>query len=91
MAEIEPGHIGWAKNLMRVLTEGGAWAIPRSALAFKKQGDALVLVGRMAHHPGLPVDAKEWAEFQQDDYDGTKQVFEAAGFKVIDETKGKQT
>lgn len=90
-AAVEQGHLDWARNLMRVLTEGGAWAIPRSALAFKKQGNALVLVGRMKHHDALPMTADEWADFQNDDFAGTKAVFEKAGFEVRDETEGKQT
>lgn len=91
MKAVDPSHIGWAKGLMDRLMDGGAWALPRSALAFKKQGNALVLVGRMAHHETLPMTATEWAAEQQHDYDETKRVFTAAGFEVRDETEGKQT
>lgn len=90
-AEIESSSIAWAQNLMRILKDGGPWCVPRSALIFKKQGDTLTLVGRMAHHDAMPISAGSWAEYQQDDYAATVEVFTAAGFKVVDETEGKQT
>jgi hypothetical protein len=88
---VETAHIQWCKNFMQSLMDGGAWAVPRSALAFRKRGNTLVLVGRMAHHPALPMSPTEWKEIQDDDYAATKEVFEAAGFKVIDESISPET
>jgi hypothetical protein len=76
----------WCRQVFRTLAEGGTWAIPRSALIWKKQGNALVLIGKMQYHRDLPMTEAEWIEHQQSDYDATKEEFEKAGFEVRDET-----
>jgi hypothetical protein len=88
---VEEKHIEWCRHMMRVLMEGGGWAVPRSALAFRKRGNTLVLISRMPHHSALPMSPAEWKEWQDGDYAATKEVFEAAGFKVIDESISPET
>jgi hypothetical protein len=85
---IDPSHVVWARNHFNSIMDGGTWAVPRTALIYQKAGDALVLVGRMAHHKDLPYTEGEWKDEQQHDIDSTRAVFEAAGVVVREELKG---
>jgi hypothetical protein len=84
---IDPRQITWATNLFDSLMNGGTWAVPRSALIYQRADDALVLVGRMAHHKDLPYTESDWKAEQQHDIDGTRAVFEAAGITVREKLK----
>lgn len=70
---MEAAHIGWSKQLHSSLKEGGLWAVPRTGLIFRREGDSMVLVQRL---PGF-ADKDQWAE-----YDAIKAHFEAAGIAV---------
>lgn len=75
--------------MFRMLAEGGSWAVPRSGLIFRKQGDALVLITQMPWQADLPGTPKDWAEFQADDFNTIREHFAAAGVEVTSDTKGK--
>jgi hypothetical protein len=79
---IPPEEIAWSRGLWASLADDGVWGIPRSGLTFQKQGDKLVLIGRMPFQVGMPGTPAMFAEYQEDDYEAIKARFEAAGITV---------
>lgn len=69
--EAEPEHIlAWCRNLVRTMTDGGVWGIPRSGVVFKidKPNKQLVLIVGTAENP---------------DFIATKRVFKQIGWDVV--------
>lgn len=80
-------YSAWCRNLMAMLTDGGAWGVPRSGLTFTKKGDYLVLTKRDAYDRGVhPYTKKGWETYQQEDYERIWREFALAGIVVSDET-----
>ena len=69
---MNPDHVNWCKNLFATIKDGGAWAVPRSGLVFRKEGNALRLV---ALADGISADASS-------DFESIRAHFAAAGIKV---------
>jgi hypothetical protein len=79
-------HSDWCRQMMRTLAMGGVWGIPRSGLIFtKRAADTLALTARMPNDPAMPMTAEELVEYQDGDFEATKEEFAVAGFKVISE------
>jgi hypothetical protein len=76
MSDVEYNK-AWCRSMMRMLSMGGVWGVPRSGLIFTKTAeDTLKLTGRA---PGLgSIDAV----LQSKDLLEIRSQFEAAGFKV---------
>lgn len=69
---MNPEHVKWCKSLFATIKDGGAWAVPRSGLVFRKEGKTLKLV---ALADGISADASA-------DLAAIKEHFAAAGIKV---------
>ncbi len=82
MKDLDPDHVNWSYNLFHMMSEGGAWAIPRSGLIFQRDGNCLKLTERMPHDPEMPLSPEELLTYQQSEFDLIKQYFEAAGIPV---------
>ena len=90
MNPLNEDHVEWCRRQFNILTDGGAWGIPRSGLIFERHGgNRLVLVARMPHDPAMPITADELREQQDSDIEGTVLHFGAAGIEVIDATGAK--
>jgi hypothetical protein len=67
----EPEHVlAWCRNLVRIMTDGGTWGIPRSGIVFqvdKKNKQLVMTVG----------------EPDNEDFIATKRVFKQIGWGVI--------
>lgn len=79
----DQADVAWSRNHFRMMSDGGAWAVPRSGL-IRKCGDQLTLTARMPHNPAMPISPMELDRQQQADFDIIKKNFEAAGITVID-------
>lgn len=79
----------WCRNLMASLNDGGKWGIPRSGLIFTKRGEKLILTDLLPHDPVMPITKEQLEEAQNDDYEATKENFEAAGFTVEKEVSSE--
>jgi hypothetical protein len=77
-------YTGWCRNLFDMLSDGGAWGVPRSGLTFTKQGDRLVLTNRAAIS-----QTADWRAYQQSDYEAIKRQFGLADIIVEDATHEK--
>lgn len=80
--DIEEDHIEWSRKLFDSLKEGGVWGVPACGLIFTKQGDAMVLTGRMPHDPEMPISAGELLKQQDEMYEQCVVHFGAAGVSV---------
>lgn len=87
MTQLNPEHVAWSRQLFNTLSDGGAWAIPRSGLIFNRRGSTLALVASMPHEPSMPLTAAQLLDQQQRDFNGVKDHFGAAGVTVTDERK----
>ena len=76
----------WCRQMWRSLRDGGVWAIPRSGLIFRKQGDQLVLINRMPHMVEMPITAAQLIEQQESDFEVTKDRFGRVGVTVTKQT-----
>jgi hypothetical protein len=45
--EITPEHIEWCLQILRVIEDGGWWAIPRTGIVLQKHDKTFLLVGQM--------------------------------------------
>ena len=71
---MQQDHINWCRNLFRTLKDGGAWAVPRSGLIFRREGESLRLIA---------ADARVCSPAAQDsDLAAIKEHFKAAGIEV---------
>jgi hypothetical protein len=68
-------HINWCRSLFDTIKDGGAWAVPRSGLIFRKEGKKLVLTQRL---PGFT------DEQQDSEFDAIVAHFDKAGIDVLD-------
>lgn len=69
--EQPPEHVlEWCRNLVRVLSDGGVWGIPRSQIVFRvdKQARKLILIV---------------GDADDDDFIATKKVFKHIGWTVV--------
>ena len=77
----------WCRMVFDGLRDGGMWALPRSALIWKKRGTCLILTDRMPYRPDLPYTEVDWHERQQSDFEATRDEFAKVGITVKDESK----
>lgn len=71
-------HLGWCREMVDSMKEGGVWGVPRSGLLFVKNGpDSLALIAR---EPGEP----ELRAVQDDDFRSIRDHMEAVGISVGD-------
>lgn len=66
-------EIAFSRNLFATLKDGGVWAVPRSGLLFRRDGNQLVLQAKL---PG------DWPVDQDEDYECIKSNFADAGIRV---------
>jgi len=82
----------WSLNHFAMLREGGVWAVPRSGLLFRKEGNALILIARMpytsemaqaaADGHDVPASEADLRAYQDTDYACIDKNFEGAGITV---------
>lgn len=77
---MEPSHIAWMKRLFQSLNDGGMWGIPRSGLAFRRDGEAMVLASF------TPTDSPHIMAAQQEEFRQVQQHLAASNIEVRDET-----
>ena len=77
-------HTAWCQNQFDIVSEGGAWAVPRSGLIFSKQDGKFVLTLRMPHSPDMPMTPEELRVYQQGEFELIRRKFAEAGIEVID-------
>jgi hypothetical protein len=75
-------HTLWCASLFASLCEDGVWAVPRSGLIFRKDGEALALVLTMPYDPAMPMTADELVEYQDADFEMIREEFALAGVTV---------
>lgn len=86
---MDEDYTEWCKNLFASLAEGGAWAVPRSGLIFRRQGDRLVLTSASPYlgdssDPDMP---EMWRAHQYTDFVLTRNRFAKAGIDVVMDDK----
>lgn len=84
---MEKAHVEWSKKMFDALNEDGVWGVPRSGLTFQRKGGLLILVSRMPWQSGMPLNAQEWGQYQEQDYGVIRQYMRAAGIEVADATR----
>jgi hypothetical protein len=82
----DPAAQAWCLTLWASLAEGGVWAVPRSAMIFRKQGNFLALFAVMPWQEGLPITAEQLIEQQRGEYASIATAFRLAGIEVMDDT-----
>lgn len=65
------------------LADGGTWGIPRAGLAFQREGDTFVLIGRMPWERSMGMTEREFFEMQSTELEATREHFAAAGIEVV--------
>jgi len=80
-------HTEWCRRHFASMKDGGAWAIPRSGVIFRRRGNELVLTERMPHDPAMPITAEQLLAQQRDEFLINKREFALAGVTVVDDTK----
>jgi hypothetical protein len=84
--EVAQSEVEWCAGIFGMLADGGMWGVPRSGLAFQRQGDGLHLISKMPYAPELGGTPSEWAEYQEDDFQEIKRRFDKAGIAMEDKT-----
>lgn len=77
----------WSANLFATLKDGGAWAVPRSGLIFRKVGAGMVLIAQMPHDKDMPISAAELRKYQDSDFDLIRDKFAESGIVVTRENE----
>jgi hypothetical protein len=72
----EEDFTAWCRQHFSMMSEGGTWVVPRSALIFQKRGEKLYLTDR-GNGPNS----------DQDDVDLHIHHFAKAGIEIVDETR----
>jgi hypothetical protein len=73
----------WCQFLWDSLEEGGTWSIPRTGLIFRKQNGRLRMIASMPYHPDMQMSMQELLEYQDGDFDSTKEQFGKIGVEVV--------
>lgn len=81
----DPEAIEWSRRHFALIKDGGMWAVPRSGLIFRRQGDRLVLTESMPWEPAMreTITPAQLAEQQADEFNGIREAFGAAGIEVV--------
>lgn len=90
MTETDPISIEWARKHFDAMADEATWSVRRCGLIFKKQGDTLYLMARMAHNPNVPGTAEELDAQQRTEFTTIRDHFEAAGVKVVWNVPGEE-
>jgi len=83
--KLDSEYVAWCRQHFALLAEGGVWAVPRSGLVFRREGDKLVLCEQMPHAEGMQLSVEELLAYQEEDFNLIRQHFRRAGIEV---TKG---
>lgn len=76
-------HEAWCRMTWNMIAEGGTWGIPRSGIIFTKREGKLVLTDAMPHTPEMPMSEMELKEFQDGDFEATREEFGKIGVEVV--------
>lgn len=76
-------HSAWCRATWAMMAEGGTWGIPRSGIIFTKREGKLVLTDAMPYTSEMPMSEKELKEFQDSDFEATREEFGLIGVEVI--------
>jgi hypothetical protein len=79
-------YVAWCRSFFDMLSDGGVWGVPRSAVMFQKRGEKLVLIDRMPYDPAMPITERELREQQDAELAVVSEWFGKAGIEVLDGT-----
>ena len=85
---IETNYISWSQAHFNLMADGGTWAIPRTGLVYRREGEALALVSRMPWHESMGITAERLRKWQDDEISAIRLNFEKAGISVVYRTNG---